>query len=391
VHVGFALLTLFPGQVGGSEANVRGLLGQFTAGNGPERVTVLANALVTEAYAASIGNGVALDRVRSYRAGRTNATRLAAMMSARLAPRIAAREVPDGLDVLHHPLTVPIPVLPGVPTVTTVYDLQHHELPQLFSRAERAYRRWAYDGAVRKADLTLTTSEYSRERLAELPGADADRIESIPMGIDHERFHPGHGDADERIAPRLPERYVLYPANLWPHKNHARLIEALGRIEDSDLELVLTGQDYGRGEALREAAQRAQVEHRVHHLGHVAADELPALMRAAEAMIFPSLYEGFGSPPLEAMACGCPVAASRRASLQEMVGDAALEIEPESVDSIAEAITAITTSTGACERRRDLRDRGLRHASGFTWHACAQRHLAAYERAAATSPASARS
>jgi glycosyltransferase involved in cell wall biosynthesis len=388
VHVGFALLTLFPGQVGGSEANVQGLLGQFTAGSGPERVTVLANELVSAAYAGSTGNAVALHRVRSYRAGRANATRLAGMMSARLAPRIAARDVPDGLDVLHHPLTVPIPTLPGVPTVTTVYDVQHHELPHLFSRAERAYRRWAYDGAVRSADLTLTTSEYSRERIAELPGADADRIESIPMGIDHARFHPGRGDADDRIASHLPERFVLYPANLWPHKNHARLIEALGRVDDSELALVLTGQRYGREAELRDVAERAGVEHRVHHLGHVAFDELPAVMRAAQAMVFPSLYEGFGSPPLEAMACGCPVATSRRASLNEMVGDAALELEPESVDSIAAAITTITGDLG---RRRDLRERGLRHASGFTWHSCAQQHLVAYARVAATSPPSKRS
>lgn len=380
MHVGFALLTLFPGQVGGSEANVRGLLGQFAAGNGPERVTVLANEPVAAAYAGAVGDGVALHRVRSYRAGRSDPTRLAAMASARLAPRLVARDVPDGLDLLHHPLTVPIPTLGFTPTITTVYDLQHHELPQLFSRAERAYRRWAYDGAVRSANLTLTTSEYSRTRLAELPGADGDRIESIPMGIDHRRFTPTPDDADERIASRVPERFVLYPANLWPHKNHARLVEALGRTHERELGLVLTGQNYGRSGELHEAARRAGVEERVHHLGHVAADELPALMRAAEALVFPSLYEGFGSPPLEAMACGCPVASSRRASLDEMVGDAALELEPESVESIAEAIDRIVADD---ELRASLRTRGLERAAGFTWESAARRHLEVYERTAA--------
>jgi len=181
---------------------------------------------------------------------------------------------------------------------------------------------------------------------------------------------------------------VLYPANLWPHKNHNRLIEAFGNIADHELELVLTGQDYGRGEGLQRAVARAGVAGRVHHLGHVRADELPALMRAAEAMIFPSLYEGFGSPPLEAMACGCPVASSSRASLAEIIGNATLTLDPDSVESITEAIERIARDTDLRER---LRDRGMRHAASFTWQACAERHLAVYSRVAATSQSPTRS
>jgi len=381
VHVGFALLTLFPGRVGGSEGNVRGLLAEFRRGQGPERVTVLANRHVAGAYAGWTGGKIAIHEVRSYRAGDHDATRLLAMVGAALAPRVVARDVPKSLDVLHHAVTVPIPKLRGTPTITTVYDLQHHDLPQLFSRGERAFRRWAYDSAARTADLTLTTSDYSRGRLAEVLGIDPERIESIPMGIDHDRFQPTPTDADERIAPGLPGRFVLFPANLWPHKNHARLIEAFGRVSDRELGLVLTGQTYGRDEEVRQAAARANVTERVHHLGHVSPDELPALMRSAQALVFPSLYEGFGSPPLEAMACGCPVASSRKASLDEMVGDAALALDPESVDSIADAIDRVT---GDVELAAGLRERGIRHAGGFTWQACAERHRAAYERVAET-------
>lgn len=376
MHVGFSLLTLFPGRVGGSEANVRGLLGQFAAGNGPERVTVLANRRVEEAYARRVGGQVGLHRVRSYRAGDAAPTRLAAMTAAALVPALAARDVPRNLDVLHHPVTVPIPQLRGVPTVTTVYDMQHHDLPHLFSRAERAFRRWAYDGAARRADRVVTTSRYSAGRLTEAAGVPSEGIEVITMGIDHERFTPDPTDADERLSTRLPERYVLYPGNLWPHKNHDRLVDAFGVVADRELHLVLTGQDYGRAGALRERATRAGVGDRVHHLGFVAADEVPALMRRAVAMVFPSLYEGFGSPPLEAMACGCPVASSRRASLDEMVGDAVLDLEPESVTSIAAAIDRITADEGL---RSELRARGLEHAAGFTWADSAARHVTLYE------------
>ena len=361
MHLAFALLTLFPGRVGGSESNVRGLLGEFVRGNGPERVTVLANRHVMAAYADGVGGPVELHRVRSYRPGDRAPTRMLAMAAGALAPTRAAADVPRDVDVLHHPVTVPIPRLQGVPTVTTVYDVQHHELPQFFSRAERAFRRWAYDGAARAADVVITTSEYSRERLVELAGVAPERVEAVAMGIDHDRFKPQRGGADESLARRLelPERYVVYPANLWPHKNHARLIDALGAARDRELELVLTGRDYGRGGELRERARRAGVEGRVRHLGYLRPDEMPALLRGATAMVFPSLYEGFGSPPLEAMACGCPVASSTAASLAEAVGDAAHVLDPRSVESIADAINRVT---GDAALRATLRAAGLEAA-----------------------------
>ena len=230
MHLGFALLTLFPGRVGGSEANVRGLVREFSAGNGPEAVTVLANAEVARAYAGRVGGPVALHHVRSYRAGRSAPTRLAAMSAAALAPgwRPATCRATSTWSTTRSPC--PIPRRPGVPTVTTVYDVQHHDLPQLFSRAERGFRRWAYDGAARAADRVVTTSAYSAGRLADAAGVPAERIEVIHMGVDHDRFTPEPTEADERLRPRLPERYVLYPGNLWPHKNHDRLVDALGAV-----------------------------------------------------------------------------------------------------------------------------------------------------------------
>ena len=378
MHVAFSLLTLFPGRVGGSESNVQGLLREFSAGTGPERVSVLANAPVMEAYRDLVGGPVRLHRVRAYRQGDSTLTRMAAMASAAGAPRRIARELPDGIDVLHHPVTVPIPRIPDVPTVVTVYDLQHREMPRLFSRPERAYRRWAYEGAARRADLVLTTSEYSRERLVEIAGISPDRVVAVPMGIDAERFRPEPTPTDATLAERLslPERYVVYPANLWPHKNHDRLVDAFGRVKDRGLHLVLTGQVYGREAALRERARRAGVEERVHHLGFLAAGDVPSLYRGAVAMVFPSLYEGFGAPPLEAMACGCPVASSTRGSLAEVIGAAALTFDPESVDAISAAITRVA---GDDSLRARLRAEGPVRASAFNWAEAARRHAELYE------------
>ncbi len=381
MHVGYSLLTLFPGRVGGAESNVRGVLGQFADGNGPERVTVLANRHVAGAYGSYVRNGVDLRHVRSYRSGDSDATRMLAMGAAALAPRFVARDVPKGFDVLHHPVTVPIPQLAGVPTVTTVFDLQHHELPWFFSRAERVYRGWAYDRAARRADLVSTISEYSRRRLIEIVGLDPERVTSIHLGIDHDRFNPTATDADARLRERrdLPERFLVYPANLWPHKNHARLVEALA-LAPADVHLLLSGQDYGKLGELEQQARAAGVGDRVRHLGYLEHDEVPALYRAATAMVFPSLYEGFGAPPVEAMACGCPVASSDRGSLAEVVGEAALVFDPESPEGIGAAIARIVDDR---ELRERLRSAGLVNAARFTWEAAARSHVELYERAAA--------
>jgi glycosyltransferase involved in cell wall biosynthesis len=382
VNVGFSLLTLFPGLVGGSESNVRGLLSQFAEGNGPEAVTVLANRHVMDAYG-EFGHGpVELHEVRSYRSGNSVPTRALAMAAARLAPARAARDVPPGLDLIHYPVTVPIPTTER-PRVTTVYDLQHHDLPGFFSAPERAYRRWAYDEAARSADLVVTTSAWSKGRLVALLGIEPERVEVVHMGVDARRFspEPKPGDQSVRENHALPERFVVYPANLWPHKNHERLLEALAATREKDVGLVLTGRPNGRLDRVLARAGELGVRDRVRHLGYVESDVVPALYRLAEAMVFPSLYEGFGSPPVEAMACRCPVAASSRGSLAEVCNGAVLELEPESVESIAGAIDALC---GDQELRKRLADAGIQRARDLSWKTCAQRHKAIYERVAAT-------
>jgi glycosyltransferase involved in cell wall biosynthesis len=370
MHVGVSLLTVFPGRIGGSETYVRGLLGEFADGHGPDELTVLANRHVMAAYERL---GVPLRLVRSYRPGDSDATRFLAMNAARLAPRLAARDVPRDLDLLHFPVTVPVGAVEGVPRIVSLMDVQHHELPDMFSAMERRLRAWAYDDAARDADLVVTISEHARQGIVRELGVPADRVRAIPLGVDHERFTPdGPAGGDG-----LPERYVIYPANFWPHKNHERLLAAWRQVADPSLTLVLTGQAQGREDLLAGAE-------RVVALGHVPGERLPALLRGATAMVFPSLFEGFGLPPLEAMACGTPVAASARGSLGEVVGDAALGFDPEDVDAIAAAIARVTSD----EPLRDqLRERGLRRAAGFTWAACAEAHLDAYRAVRAGAPA----
>jgi glycosyltransferase involved in cell wall biosynthesis len=274
------------------------------------------------------------------------------------------------VDVVHYPLTVPVPRFGG-PTVVTLHDLQHLELPSFFSRAERVYRRFAYDGAARRADVVVTPSEHAKGMAVDRLGLDADRVVVTPHGVDHARFKP-EGPAEG------PEPFLYYPANLWPHKNHRRLIEGLARASDRTTRLVLSGKPDGAEELLA-LAGRLGVGERVTHLGYVAHDRVPALLRGARAMIFPSLYEGFGQPPLEAMACGCAVASSVGGALGEVCSGAVLELDPSDVGSIAAAIDRLASDD---ELVADLRARGPERAAAYTWKRSAELHRGAYELAA---------
>ncbi len=199
-------------------------------------------------------------------------------------------------------------------------------------------------------------SDWVRARAIELLGLEPERVHTIHLGVDHTRFSP-----DPTVA---REPFLLYPARAWPHKNHARLLEAFALVRDDrpELRLVLTGAGH---EAL--AAPRGRRAARTGLRG-----ELIALYRTAAALVFPSLYEGFGLPPLEAMACGCPVAASNRGALPEVCGDAAVLFDPEDVEAIAAGIIA------SLERADELARAGLARAAGFTWEAAARAHDSVY-------------
>jgi glycosyltransferase involved in cell wall biosynthesis len=362
VHVAFSLLTLFPGRVGGSESNVCGLLGEFAQGRGPQRVTVLANRHVMAPYARYARGPVTLRHVPAYRCGDRPVTRFAAMNAGRLLPVLDGR----GFDLVHYPATVPVPRMRRTPCVVSLLDVQHHELPQMFSALERHLRGWAYDGAARDADLVLTISEHARRGIVERLGVAPERVVSVALGVDHARFAPDGPPAAAAFG--LPARYVLYPANMWPHKNHVRLLDAFAALRDPDLWLILTGQTYGREHELAGHA-------RVRHLGHVPSGELPGLYRGATAVVFPSLFEGFGLPPLEAMACAIPVAASDRGAIAEVCGDAALLFDPCDGEAITEAIRRVTRDEALRQR---LRAAGPARAGAFTWQAAARRHVEAY-------------
>jgi len=344
------------------------------------RVEVLCNEYGVPRLQGYVEATVALRQARDFRVGKSLSTRAAAMLSAAVLPGRLTRQLQSEPAVVHYPLTVGIPRV-SWPTVLSLHDTQHLDLPEQWSAGGRAWRWLTYHRAARAATMVVTGSEYARKRIIELVGVRAERIVVIHYGVDHARFNPQPQPTDASLTARLglPERFVYYPAGVWPHKNHRRLLEAFALLPDRQLGLVLTGASTGRLAGLLERARELGVAERVHFVGFVPDADLPALYRRARAVVFPSLYEGFGLPPLEAMACGCPVASSRRASLAEICADAAEVLEPEDPEQMARAITTVVDDE---PRRGELRALGLARAARFSWEAVADAHVEVYRDAA---------
>ena len=350
-RVGISLLTLVPGIVGGSETYARELCRALG------RVGTLEYVVFAPTIAPDAGGPLETRVVGAYRASRTLPGRIAAMTAAAVAPWPLRRALElDRLAAIHFPLSVMLPPVTRPPAATTVLDLQHELLPEFFSRAELAYRRAVYGATIRRSRLVLTISEHARATLIERCALAPERVRAIHLAVDHDRFTP-----DPTLA-RKP--FLLYPANRWPHKNHARLFAAFALVqrERPELRLVLTGSGHERQPAPNSVDVR----------GRVSADELVRLYRTAAALVFPSLYEGFGMPLLEAMATGCPVASSNAGALPEVAGAAAALFDPTSAEAIAAGIL------DALARADTLTARGLERARGFTWDACARAHDAVY-------------
>jgi glycosyltransferase involved in cell wall biosynthesis len=285
------------------------------------------------------------------------------------------------LDLYHSPDFV-LPPVGGTPTVLTVHDLSFLRLPQFFVPAFRTYLETAVTRAVRRADHILADSESTRHDLGELLAVPAARVSVLYPGVE-ERFQPVRDPevlARVRGRYRLPARFVLGVGTLQPRKNFEGLVEAFGRLLAAghhlpELGLVIAGGEGWLGTDLLALAERLGVRERVILAGFVKDEDLPGLYSLADALAFPSWYEGFGLPVLEAMACGTPVVSADNSSLPEVVGDAGLLVDAGSPDELADALALLLLEEG---RRSRLVEAGWRQARRFRWENAARQLLEVY-------------
>lgn len=250
-------------------------------------------------------------------------------------------------DLLFCPFTAPYYHDGSVPCVAVIYDLQHKALPGFFGIEEIAHRDQVLRDACRAADAIVCISDYVRQTVMKHASVDAARLHAIPIQLPQRLARAGEAAVSSTLRGLSLEvgEYLLFPANLWPHKNHDALLEAFalyrGSAPASRLKLVCTGADSGRRAALLEACARLKLQAWAMFPGYVGDADLAALLQGCAAMIYPSLYEGFGMPIVEAMAAGRPVLCSAVASISETAGDAALYFDPRRPEEIAAAIRRI--------------------------------------------------
>jgi glycosyltransferase involved in cell wall biosynthesis len=305
--------------------------------------------------------------------------------------RLAAAPAVDRLaggnaDLLWVPNLNFLAASPGLPLALTVHDLSFERYPEFFST-----RRRLWHGAVGPRDLclraaaVLAVSEHTKRDLVELYGLPPERIAVTHEGCDPSFFEAPDASALAEAATRLrlPERFILHVGALEPRKNHQALLDAFHQLKPqssfADLGLVLAGPKGWQNGPIRHAIARSPYRESIRLLGFVGTEDRRALYRLASVFAFPSFYEGFGLPPLEAMASGAPTVASFASSLGEVVGDAGILIDPYRPSELADAMAAALESGTLAE---ELSERGRARAAMFSWEACAKKTAAAFERAA---------
>lgn len=288
------------------------------------------------------------------------------------------------IDVLHVPSYRRL-LWPGpCPLVATIHDLAPFHLGNKYDWARMFYGRVIARRLAQRQDEIIAISHNTARDIARFFNVDRARISIIYNGLEHCRFFPGsreQAQAEMAQRYRLHAPFFLYVSRLeHPAKNHVRLISAFNQYKSatpSDWQLALGGGDWHGVDVIRAAARRSPFERDIRFLGFVNDADLPNLYRAAEVFVYPSLYEGFGMPPIEAMACGCPVICSNRGSLDEVVGNAAAIVNPEDVDSVANQLLLLANNA---EVREGLRTAGLTQARRFDWNRTATDTLSVYSR-----------
>ncbi len=290
-------------------------------------------------------------------------------------PWLASRH---NLDLLHAMAFV-TPILATCPTVVTVYDLSFIKFPDQFPTLQQLYLSSQTARSCRKARRVITISESSRQDVQRFFDVPNDHILVAPPGVDGAyRPLPENEVTQFRQRKGLPERFILHVGTLQPRKNIPLLINALAKIPQQDVGLFLVGGKGWQYDEIFARVEQLNLQDRVHFTGYVPDEELPFWYNAAALFAFPSVYEGFGMPVVEAMACGTAVVAANCSSIPEAGGEAALYFDPQSVESLVNRLTAVLDNPDICAT---MQAKGIQQAQKFSWTRASEITTLAYQQA----------
>ena len=285
----------------------------------------------------------------------------------------------DGIQMAHVQYTIP-PRMP-CPTVTTIHDVSFKRGPEFFRLKDRMILSWAAKRASKKAARIVVPSEHTKNELIQLYRTDPDKIAVTYEGVD-KQFRPMDCNVTRAWVSGkygIHSPYVLALGVIQPRKNLGRLLEGFAQLKgnlESEHKLVIVGKQGWKESGIERRIADLGLAEDVILTGYVPYGDLPALYSAADVFVYPSVYEGFGLPPLEAMACGTPVITSDCSSLPEVVGEAGIMVDPYDPDAFAEAMARVLSSESL---RAEMSTRGLAQASKFSWDKMAQETLEVYQ------------
>jgi glycosyltransferase involved in cell wall biosynthesis len=371
-RVGVNLLWLVPGEVGGSEEyTVRLLSALADLGSDEVEVILYVNRLFSSAHPEIVS------RFTTVVAPISGSSRVLRVLVE--STWLALRSRIDRCMLVHHAGGT-MPAIRSVPGVLTLHDLQPLANPERFGLVKGSYIRFIAPRSLRRAQFVVCLSRFVANDAMDRVGVPVEQIRIVPCGV----ADPGAAFDRERLRELLKgfdledRPFIIYPAITYPHKNHTTLVAAFARIvkQNDDVRLVFTGGAGSSDSVVQSTIEAYGLDSKVIRTGRVAESDLDLLYRTATLMAFPSLYEGFGLPLLEAMSRGCPIVASDAGSLPEVAGDAAELVDPIDVAGWASALGALIDDPA---RRTVLIRRGFERATQFTWTVSAESLLSVYQ------------
>lgn len=375
MHIAINALQVYAGQTGGGETYLRELLASLAEVDSENQYTVLIWQETFEAFERYHSERIRLQVVHPGLSRRVLRTVLR-----RFAPPHATGWLANiSVDLMHwtNSLIALRPFSLSVPSILTMMDIQHEFLPEFFSPRDLQLRRRLYPESLKRATRVIAISEHAQNTIIDRYHVDPASIRVIYPGINATRFSAPISDDQKQVVREryhLPERFILYPAGTWPHKNHLRLLDALHRSEQ--VCCILTGVKQSEHERVLQRIHELNLGERVRHIGHVDWDDVPALYQMACGLIFPSLFEGFGFPILEAMAARCPVASSNHETLVEISQGAIHYFDPRDTEAIADAIHKLWE--GALSNTEAM-NRGKKISQTYKWQTAALETLETYQ------------